>query len=132
MDILRAMPCERPRRSEEASAERASARSVDASEYDGPRASGQRTDRVRRGRLIVEHINAIYTLIYAGVGNRPEAEELTFHVFALASPCLGRCTPGETVGLLVRVAGSVLEDHRRRSRARPRWSQTSASETEHA
>src|SRR5215472_1649332 len=109
--VLGREPCESPQRSDEASAERASARPVDASECDGPRASDQRTDRVHRGQLIVEHINAIYTLIYAGVGNRPEAEELTSRVFALASPCLGRCTPRETLGLLVRVARSVLEDY---------------------
>jgi DNA-directed RNA polymerase specialized sigma24 family protein len=50
-------------------------------------------------------------LIYAGVGNRVEAEELTSRVFDLAAPCLGRCTPHETRGLLVRVARSVVEDH---------------------
>jgi DNA-directed RNA polymerase specialized sigma24 family protein len=101
-------PCATPRRREEASAERASTERVDESACDGPGASGQRTDRAR---LIVDHIEAIYALIYAGVGNRVEAEELTSRVFDLAAPCLGRCTPDETRGLLVRVARSVVEDH---------------------
>ncbi len=84
-------PCATPRRREEASAERASTERVDESACDGPGASGQRTDRAR---LIVDHIEAIYALIYAGVGNRVEAEELTSRVFDLAAPCLGRCCDG--------------------------------------
>src|SRR5258707_7309975 len=100
-------PCATPRRREEASAERASTERVDESACDGPGGSGQRTDRAR---LIVDHIEAIYALIYAGVGNRVEAEELTSRVFDLAAPCLGRCTLDETRGLLVRVARSVVED----------------------
>jgi DNA-directed RNA polymerase specialized sigma24 family protein len=104
-------PYETPRRREEASAERASTERDDASECDGPRASDQQTDRGHQGRLIIEHIEAIYSLIYAGVGNRPEAEELTSRTFLMTSPCVGRCTPGETLGLHVRVARSVLDDY---------------------
>jgi RNA polymerase sigma-70 factor (ECF subfamily) len=101
-------PCATPRRREEASAERAPTERVDESACDDPGASGQRTDRAR---LLVDHIEAIYALIYARVGNRVEAEELTSRVFDLAAPCLGRCTPAETRSLLVRVARSVVEDH---------------------
>jgi DNA-directed RNA polymerase specialized sigma24 family protein len=101
-------PCAKPRRREEASAERAATEPVDDSACDGLGGSGQRTDRAR---LLVDHIEAIYALIYAGVGNRVEAEELTSRVFDLAAPCLGHCTPDETRGLLVRVARSVVEDH---------------------
>src|SRR5258706_1209987 len=90
-------PCATPRRREEASAERASTERVDESACDGPGASGQRTDRAR---LIVDHIEAIYALIYAGVGNRVEAEELTSRAVDLAAPCRRGCTPDASPMLL--------------------------------
>src|SRR5262249_37713828 len=99
-------PCQTPERRKVTSAERASTEGestgpLDESACDDLEASSQRTDQAR---LIVGHIEAIYTLIYAGVGNRVEAEELTSRVFDLAAPSLGRCKPDETLGLLVCVA----------------------------
>lgn len=109
-------PCETPRRREEAPTERASPECADASERGDPGASSQRADRAR---LLVDHIDAIYTLIYAGVGNHPEAEELTSRVFDLAAPCVGRCTSDETLGILARVARSVVGDYWQARSRRP-------------
>ena len=108
---------EQPRRRaevSEVSAERALPERLDASARDGPGAdaapgaSGQHTNRAHH---IADHIDAVYSLIYAGVGNRAEAEELTSRVFDQATPCLGRCTPDETLSLLVRMAHAVVENH---------------------
>ncbi len=103
-------PCETPRRRQEAPAERALIGRANENEakWDAPKASDQRTGRKR---VLAEHIDAIYTFIYARVGNRAEAEELTSRVFDRAAPRLERHTPDEALGLLIREARSVVEAH---------------------
>lgn len=94
----------------------------DIGELPGKRATG-RLDGLRsahstatalstdRERLLPDHIESIYRLIYASVGNREEAEDLTSRVFMTASQHIGRRTPEETYGALVRGAHVVLDDH---------------------
>lgn len=103
-------PCETPRRRQEVSAERALIGRPNENEakWDAPKASDQRTGRKR---ILAEHIDAIYTFIYARVGNRTEAEELTSRVFDRAAPRLERRPPDEALGLLIREARAVVEAH---------------------
>jgi RNA polymerase sigma factor (sigma-70 family) len=55
---------------------------------------------------------SIYRLMYAKVGNRPDAEDLTSQVFLAALPRLRRDAPvGEVRGHLFATARTVLADH---------------------
>jgi RNA polymerase sigma-70 factor, ECF subfamily len=62
-----------------------------------------------------EHIVRIHRLMYAKVGNRPDAEDLTSETFARALLHLRRdASPGEIHRYLTLTARSVLADHWRR------------------
>lgn len=64
-----------------------------------------------RERLLPEHIESIYRLIYASVGNREEAEDLTTRVFMTASQHIGRCAAEEMYDLLIREARATIDDY---------------------
>lgn len=66
------------------------------------------TDQEQRLR---DNIAAIYHLIYASVGNREEAEDLTSRVFVKASQYLARGTNEDTYDVLVRLARVVIDDY---------------------
>ena len=60
-----------------------------------------------------EDILRVYALVYSGVGNRPDAEELTTEVFARLQRGQG-VTPAATGDRLAETTRAVLADHWRR------------------
>src|SRR5579863_9703551 len=63
-----------------------------------------------------DNIERLYRLIYARVGNRPDAEDLTSEVFRTAlGPLRLDCSKGEVRSYLLVTAQTVLVSHWRRT-----------------
>ena len=70
------------------------------------------TDRGRFEEVYAEHVIGVYRFVYARVGNRPDAEDLTAQVFVRAVEQLdtGR-QPGQIAAWLYRVAQNAIADY---------------------
>jgi RNA polymerase sigma factor (sigma-70 family) len=67
-----------------------------------------------------DNVDRLYRLMYARVGNRPDAEDLTSEVFRTAlGPLRLSVTKGEVRSYLLRTAQTVLASHWRRSLGHP-------------
>jgi RNA polymerase sigma factor (sigma-70 family) len=67
-----------------------------------------------------DNIDRLYRLMYARVGNRPDAEDLTSEVFATALPPIRlSCSKGEVRAYLLVTARTVLASHWRRRLGQP-------------
>jgi RNA polymerase sigma factor (sigma-70 family) len=65
--------------------------------------------------IYLDNVNRIYRLMYAKVGNRPDAEDLTAEVFVAAlGPLRVSASRGEVRGYLVATARTVLAGYWRR------------------
>jgi RNA polymerase sigma factor (sigma-70 family) len=65
--------------------------------------------------IYVDNVTRIYRLMYAKVGNRPDAEDLTAEVFVAAlGPLRVSASRGEVRGYLIATARTVLAGHWRR------------------
>jgi RNA polymerase sigma-70 factor, ECF subfamily len=63
-------------------------------------------------RIYDEHVIAIYRFVYARVGNRPDAEDLTAQVFVRAVEQLDTTRePGQIAAWLYRVAQNAIADY---------------------
>lgn len=63
-------------------------------------------------RIYDEHVVAIYRFVYARVGNRPDAEDLTAQVFVRAVEQLDTSRePGQIAAWLYRVAHNAIADY---------------------
>src|ERR671915_2013247 len=63
-------------------------------------------------RVYDQHVVAIYRFIYARVGNRPDAEDLTAQVFVRAVEQLDTTRqPGQIAAWLYRVAQNAIADY---------------------
>ena len=70
--------------------------------------------------LYNDNVERLYRLMYAKVGNRPDAEDLTAEVFLSALPRVrAAASVGEVRAYLLAVARTVLADHWRRSLGHP-------------
>jgi RNA polymerase sigma factor (sigma-70 family) len=79
---------------------------------DGPRYTGW--EAVYR-----DNVERIYRLLFARVGNQPDAEDLTAEVFLAALPRLREsASVGEVRAYLIAVSRTVLADHWRRTLGR--------------
>jgi RNA polymerase sigma-70 factor (ECF subfamily) len=62
-----------------------------------------------------DNVDRLYRLMFARVGNKPDAEDLTAEVFRLALPPLRlSASPAEIRAYLIATAQTVLADHWRR------------------
>jgi RNA polymerase sigma factor (sigma-70 family) len=67
-----------------------------------------------------DNVDRLYRLMYARVGNRPDAEDLTSEVFRTAlGPLRLASSKGEVRSYLLVTAGTVLASHWRRNVGRP-------------
>ena len=67
-----------------------------------------------------DNVNRLYRLMYARVGNRPDAEDLTSEVFSTAlRPMRLPTSRGEARSYLLRTAKTVLASHWRRRLGQP-------------
>ena len=63
-------------------------------------------------RVYDQHVVGIYRFVYARVGNRPDAEDLTAQVFVRAVEQLDTSRePGQIAAWLYRVAQNAIADH---------------------
>jgi len=70
------------------------------------------TDPGRFEQVYDEHVVAIYRFVYARVGNRPDAEDLTAQVFVRAVEQLDTTRqPGQIAAWLYRVAQNAIADY---------------------
>ena len=80
---------------------------------DAPRSDRSDSDHVRK--VYEEHVRVIYRFIYARVGNREEAEDLTSQVFMKAMHGLDATRDAESAqSWLFQVARTTVADHWRR------------------
>jgi RNA polymerase sigma-70 factor (ECF subfamily) len=67
-----------------------------------------------------DNVDRLYRLMYARVGNRPDAEDLTSEVFRTAlGPLRMASSKGEVRSYLLTTAGTVLASHWRRTLGQP-------------
>jgi RNA polymerase sigma factor (sigma-70 family) len=105
--------------------------SVHGQESVGDQPPADRSPPVRRLRVVSEetypdweaiyrdNVERLYRLMYAKVGNRPDAEDLTTEVFLAAlGPLRSAATVGEVRSYLLATARTVLASHWRRTLGR--------------
>lgn len=82
----------------------------------GQPASGADTRYLDWEAIYADNVGRIYRLMFAKVGNRPDAEDLTSQVFLTAyGPLRATASVGEVRAYLTATARTVLADHWRRT-----------------